>query len=143
MYECGATAGDDAFLDGRTGGRDGVLDAVLALLELDLGGRAHPDDTDAAGQLGETLLELLLVPVRVGVLDLGLDLAHAGLDLAFLPPPSTIVVSSFVTTTRRACRDLEADLVQLEPDLGGDDLDRQQDTALSSIRGASLLKRAP
>jgi hypothetical protein len=46
---------------------DGVLDAVLLLLELDLGGRADLDDGHAAGQLGETLLELLAVPVGVGV----------------------------------------------------------------------------
>ena len=42
---------------------------------------------------------------------------------AVSPPPSTIVVLSLVTTTRRACAEhLEADLVELEADLGGDDL---------------------
>ena len=65
-----AAAGDDALLDGRPGRRQGVLDAVLLLLELDLGGRADLDDGDAAGQLGQALLELLAVPVGVGVLDL-------------------------------------------------------------------------
>src|SRR3712207_7590594 len=34
-------------------GRQGVLDAVLALLELDLGGGADLDDRHAAGQLGD------------------------------------------------------------------------------------------
>ena len=58
----------------------GVLDAVLGLLHLDLGGRANLDDGHAAGQLGETLLELLTVEVGVGVLDLGLDLLDAALD---------------------------------------------------------------
>ena len=38
-------------------------------------------DADAAGQLGEPLLELLAVPVGVGVLDLGLDLVDPALDL--------------------------------------------------------------
>ena len=66
----GAATGDHAFLDGRTGCREGVLDAVLLLLELHLGGRADLDDGDAAGQLGQTLLELLAVPVGVGVVDL-------------------------------------------------------------------------
>src|SRR6266540_2971616 len=56
-------AGDDALLDGGPGGRQGVLDAVLLLLELDLGGRADADDRDAAGQLGQALLELLAVPI--------------------------------------------------------------------------------
>ena len=77
-----AAAGDDALLDGRAGRRDRVLDAVLALLELDLGGRADLDDADAAGQLGQPLLQLLAVPVGVGVLDLPADLRDAGVDLA-------------------------------------------------------------
>ena len=81
LQERGATAGDEALLDGRTGRRERILDAVLLLLELDLGGRADLDDGDATGQLGEALLELLPVVVRGGVLDLRLDLAHAGLDL--------------------------------------------------------------
>ena len=58
-----AAAGDDALLDRRAGRLQGVLDAVLLLLELDLGGRADLDDGDAAGELGEALLELLLVEV--------------------------------------------------------------------------------
>src|SRR5690606_27699443 len=48
-----ATTGDDALLDGSLRVADSVLDAVLALLELDLGGRARLDDGDAAGELGE------------------------------------------------------------------------------------------
>ena len=74
-------AGDHALLDGGLGGRDGVLDAVLLLLELDLGGGADLDHGDAAGQLGQALLELLPVVVRVGVLDLGLDLVDPALDV--------------------------------------------------------------
>ena len=76
-----AAAGDDALLDGRAGRLERVLDAVLLLLELDLGGRADLDDGHAAGELGQALLELLAVEVGVGVLDLGLDLVDAGLDL--------------------------------------------------------------
>src|SRR5450759_2603029 len=75
--ESGTTTGDDALFDGRTGCRDGVLDAVLLLLELHLGVRADLDHADTAGQLGEALLELLAVPVRVGALDLALDLVDA------------------------------------------------------------------
>ena len=75
----GAATGDHAFLDGRTDRRHGVLDAVLLLLELHLGGRADLDHGHAAGQLGETLLELLTIPVGVGVLDLGLDLVDPAL----------------------------------------------------------------
>jgi hypothetical protein len=42
-----AAAGDDALLDGRLRVADGVLDAVLALLELDLGRRSGLDDRDS------------------------------------------------------------------------------------------------
>ena len=73
-----AAAGDDALFDGRARRRDGVLDAVLLLLQLDLGGRADLDHRDAAGELGQALLQLLLVPVGVRVLDLGLDLVDRG-----------------------------------------------------------------
>ncbi len=59
LQEGGAAAGDEALLDGRAGRRERILDAVLLLLELDLGGRADLDDGDATGQLGEALLELL------------------------------------------------------------------------------------
>ena len=76
-----AAAGDEALLDGRAGRRERVLDAVLLLLELDLGRGADLDDGDATGQLRQPLLELLLVVVRGRVLDLGLDLAHPALDL--------------------------------------------------------------
>ena len=80
LQERRAAAGDDALLDRRAGGRERILDAVLLLLELDLGRRTDLDDGDAAGQLGEALLELLAVVVRGGLLDLRLDLGHAGLD---------------------------------------------------------------
>jgi hypothetical protein len=48
----------------------GVLDAGLLLLHLDLGGRADVDLGDAAGELGQALLELLAVVVAGGGLDL-------------------------------------------------------------------------
>ena len=70
-----AAAGHDALFDRGAGGAERVLDAVLLLLQLGLGGGADLDDGHAAGQLGQPLLELLAVVVRGGVLDLGLDLA--------------------------------------------------------------------
>src|SRR5699024_2863628 len=76
-----ATAGDDALVDGSLGVADGILDAVLALLELHLGGGTDLEDGHAAGQLGQTLVQLLTVVVGVGVLDLGADLLDATLDL--------------------------------------------------------------
>ena len=57
-----------------------VVDAVLLLLHLDFRSSAHVEHSHAAGELGQTLLELLLVVVAGGGLDLRLDLADAGLD---------------------------------------------------------------
>ena len=79
-----AAAGNDALLDRRTGGIERVVDAVLPLLDLDLGRAADADDRDAAGELRQPLLQLLLVVVRGRLLDLRLDLADAGLDLLLL-----------------------------------------------------------
>jgi hypothetical protein len=55
-----------------------------SLLHLDLGRAADADDRDAAGELGQTLLQLLAVVVRGGLLDLRLDLRDAGLDVGLL-----------------------------------------------------------
>ena len=79
-----AAAGDDAFLDRGAGRVHRVVDAVLALLHLDLGGAADADHRDAAGELGQPLLQLLAVVVGGGLLDLRADLADAGLRC----PPS-------------------------------------------------------
>jgi hypothetical protein len=41
-------ARDDSLLHGRLGRRDGVLDPVLLLLQLNIGGRTHLDHGHAA-----------------------------------------------------------------------------------------------
>src|SRR5437773_2465962 len=69
-----AAAGHDALFDRSLRRLHCVLDAVLLLLELDLGGRADLDDRNATRQLRKTLLELLAVVVGVGVVDLVADL---------------------------------------------------------------------
>ena len=65
-----AAAGDDAFLDCRAGCVQSVLNASLLLLQFGLGCSAHLDDGNATHQLGQPLLQLLLVVVRGGLLDL-------------------------------------------------------------------------
>src|SRR6202022_2956546 len=64
-----AAARHDAFLDRSAGGVERVLDAVLLLLDLDFGRAADADHRDAARELRETLLQLLAVVVRGGLLD--------------------------------------------------------------------------
>ena len=69
-----AAARHDAFFNGRTGRMHRVINAILALLDLDFGRAADADHRDAARELGQTLLQLLTVVVRGGFLDLRLDL---------------------------------------------------------------------
>src|SRR3954466_8812374 len=58
-----ATTGDDALLDGGLGVAHRALDAVLALLQLHLGGSPGLDDRNTAGQLEGAILQLLAVVV--------------------------------------------------------------------------------
>ncbi len=73
-----------AFLDRGAGCMHRVVDAILALLHLDLGGAADADHRNAAGELGQPLLQLLTVVVRGGLLDLRLDLGDAVFDVLLL-----------------------------------------------------------
>src|SRR6266545_5041424 len=123
-----ATTGDDALLDGGLGVTHRVLDAVLALLQLHLGSRAGLDDGDAAGQLGEPLLELLAVVVGVRLLDLGADLVHPAGDL--------VAVAGALDDRRLvlgdddlagAAKQIEGRVLQLETDLLADDLATGED----------------
>ena len=123
-----AAAGDDALLDRSLGRLDGVLDAVLLLLELDLGGRADLDDRHAAGELRQPLLELLAVVVGVGLLDLGLDLVDPALDLLLVAAAldDRGLVLGDDDLARRA-EQVEARVLELEADLLGDDLAAGED----------------
>src|SRR3990172_5662805 len=75
-----AAAGDDPFFHGCPRRRESVLHAQLLLLQFNLRGGADLDHGDAAGQLGQPLLELLAVEFGGGVVHLGLDRLDAGLD---------------------------------------------------------------
>ena len=123
-----AAAGHDALLERRAGRLQGVLDAVLLLLHLRLGGRADLDDGDAAGELGEALLQLLAVEVRVGVLDLGLDLVDAALDRGGVTgavDDRRVVLGDDDATGATELGDLG--VLQLQAHLLGDDLAAGED----------------
>ncbi len=122
MDQGGATTGDDALLDRGAGRGDGVLQTVLLLLQLHLGGGADLDHAHAAGQLREALLELLAVPVGVRGLDLGLDLRDAALDVLLLAgavDDRGVVLGD--GDAAGGAEHVQADLVELEADLLGDD----------------------
>src|SRR5699024_9942101 len=120
----GSTAtGDDSLLDGRTGRRDGVLQAVLLLLELDLGGGTDPQDGHASGELGRTLLQLLPAPVAFAGLALVTDRTDASRAPGLLT--GTIHDGGGVLgdgDTTRAAQDLDLGVVQGQTNLFGDDL---------------------
>src|SRR4051812_10827906 len=73
-----------ASLEGAAGGQQTLHHPVLYLLHLLLGGRAGLHDGNADGELGEALLELLAIVVRVGVLDPRLGLVDPALDALLL-----------------------------------------------------------
>ena len=134
-----ATAGDDALLDGGLGGADRVLDAVLLLLELDLGGRADLEHGDAAGQLGQALLELLAVVVGVGVVDLVLDLLMRPLTSAFVAgalDDGGLVLGD--DDLAGLAEQVERGVLELEADLFGDDLAAGEDGHVLQHRLAAI-----
>src|SRR5690606_7273355 len=139
LDESHATTGDDALFDGRLRVAHGVLDAVLALLELDLGRRARLDDGHAARELGKALLELLAVVVRVRVLDLGADLVDPALDLRLVAATldDRRLVLRHDDLAGRA-EDLEADRVELEADRLGDDRATREDRDVLQDRLAAV-----
>src|SRR3954449_12332461 len=128
LRESDATTGDDALLDGGLGVPDGVLDAVLALLELHLGRGAGLDDGDATGQLGQALLQLLAVVVGVRLLDLGADLVDATGDLVGVTrtlDDRRLVLGG--DELARAAEEGHVGVLELEADLLADDLATGED----------------
>jgi len=76
-----ATTGEDTLLNGGAGGVQSVDHAVLLLADLNLRGTADLDDGNTTGELGKTLLELLLLVVAGGgVVHDTADLFAAGSD---------------------------------------------------------------
>src|SRR5665647_2791581 len=119
---------EEGIVPGGAGGVEGVLDAMLGLLHLDLGGRADLDDGHAAGQLGETLLELLTVEIGISVLDLRLDLLDAALDglgVAGAVDDGGVVLRHDDLAGAAELRELG--VVELEAHLLGDDLAAGED----------------
>jgi len=73
VEESSTAADDDTFLSGSSGGAESILDTVLELTDLNLGGTADLDDGNTTGESSHALLKLLFVV-------LGRSLVHAGHD---------------------------------------------------------------
>src|SRR5690606_7202800 len=143
-----ATARNHAGLDGRAGRVESVVDAVLALLHLDLGGAADLDHRNAAGELRQTLLQLLAVIVGGGLLDLHLDLGDAGLDVLLLAGAvddgRVVLVDG---NALGAAQHVEGDVLELDAEILGDDGAAGQDSdvlqhGLAAVAEARSLHRA-
>ena len=63
---------------------ESIFHARLLLLHLALGSSTDVDDGNTTGELGQTLLELLAVVIRRGLVDRGFDLLDATLDFVFV-----------------------------------------------------------
>ena len=116
-----------------------VLDAILALLHLGLRGAADPDDRNTAGELRQPLLQLLLVVVRGGVLDLGADLGDPALDrglLAGAVDDGGLVLGD--GDLAGLAEHVEADVLELHAELLGDHLAAGQDRDVLQHRLAAI-----
>ena len=78
------SSGNDPLFDRRAGCVECIFHARLLLLHFHFGRRTDLQNRHAARQFREPLLELLLVVVRGGLLDLGLDLVDPLLDIFLL-----------------------------------------------------------
>src|SRR6266571_7222245 len=114
---------DNAFLNRRTRGVQGVFDARLLFLHLDFGRRTDLDDRHATRELGYSLLQLLLVVVAGRFVDLGADVLDPRLD-RFGIAGSVDDRGFFLRDLDafRAPEILEARFLEGQPDLFGNDL---------------------
>ncbi len=94
---------------------------------------------NATGQLGETLLELLAVVVGVGVVDLGLDLGDAAVDVG--AAAGTFDDGGLVLgddDLAGLAEQIEGGVLELEADLFGDDLAAGEDGHVLEHRLAAV-----
>src|SRR6476659_1669319 len=134
-----ATARQDAFLDRGAGCVHRVIDAILALLHLDLGGTADADHRNAAGELRQPLLQLLLVIVGRGLFDLGFDLGNSGLDLG-LPACAVHDRGVFLVDHHffGAAKHVDRDVLELDAEIFRDRLAARQDRDVLQHRLAAV-----
>ena len=135
------TTRDDAFLNGGLSVTHCILNAVLALLEFNLGSSAHLDDSNAASELGEALLQLLAVVVGVGVLDLLTDLRNTAGDL--LGIPGTVDNGGLVLgddNLTSAPQQVQGHSVKGQTNFFGDNLATSQDGNVIEHRLATIAK---
>src|SRR5438552_2868465 len=132
-------AGAPVFFDRGARCAHRVVDAIIALLALDLAGAAAADDATAARQLGQTFLQLLAVIVRGGLLDLRLDLGDPALDVLLLAGAvDDRRVLLLKTDALRRAEHVERDVLELDAEILADDLAAGQDGDVLEHRLAAI-----
>src|SRR5579863_228305 len=134
-----AAAGDNTLFDRSAGRVERVVDAVLLLLDLDLGRAADADHRDAAGELGEALLELLAIIVGGRLLDLRLDLRDTAFDVGLLAGAvddrGVLLLDSHALGL---AEHLERDVLELDAEILGDHLAAGEDRDVLEHRLAAI-----
>src|SRR5450830_469524 len=134
-----AAARQNAFLDRGTGCMHRIIDAILAFLHLDLGGTAHADHRNAAGELRQPLLQLLFVVIGRRLLDLHLDLGDASLYVGFLAGAaddrSVLLFDHYLLG---AAEHVQSDLVKFDAEIIADRLSAGEDRNVFEHRPAAI-----
>src|SRR5712671_4914676 len=137
--QCHAAAGHNAFLDRGAGGVHRVVNTILALLHLDLGGAADANDGDTAGELRQALLEFLAVVVGGRLLDLRLDLANPAFDVLLLARAvddrGVLLLDAHLLGL---AEHVERDILELDAEIFADELAAGQDGDVLEHRLAAI-----
>ena len=94
--EGGATSRNNALFDGGPGGAESVVDSVLGLVDLDLGGASDLEDGHSRGQPCHALLKLLFLVLGAGALDgvpSGIQTRSQIISLLFLSFQQTVILN--------------------------------------------------
>jgi hypothetical protein len=133
LKESGSSSGQDTLLDGSAGGVKGVNETVLLLTDLNLGGSSDLDDGNTSGELGKTLLELLLLVLRGGGVSHGSTDLFAALSDHVLGSV-TVEDDGVLLGDRNSSGGTEhvgGELVELGVNLIGEDLTSGEDSKIS------------
>src|SRR5262249_9356765 len=131
--------GNHALLDRSAGRMHRVINEVLALLHLDLGGTTDPDHRDAAGELRQPLLQLLPFVVGGRLVDLLPDLRGAALDIGLLAGTvDDCRVLLFDADLLGLAEHVERDVLELDAEVFADHLTAGQDRDILEHRLAAI-----
>jgi chaperonin GroEL len=94
--ESNAAAGENAFLDCRTGRVHGIIHAVLALLDLDLGRTADADHRNAARKLGENAGKKSDIEARIEQIKAQIEETTSDYDIEKLQERGSVIVGKIL-----------------------------------------------